>query len=106
MAPTVLTDRSSHQQLSQGSPIIAIEFWSFRCEGCRNVAPIVSRMAQELADRVDVYKVNVDENPRLTAQYAVPYVPYLVIAREGQTVASFGEAWTVDDVKQIVDGEI
>lgn len=92
------TDEQVESDLLESPVPTAIEFWSFRCEACRKMAPIVSHMAKALQGKLIVLKVNVDENPRLVAKYAVSMVPYLLVLRNGHPIASFAEEWSLQQV--------
>jgi thioredoxin 1 len=102
MKPQVLTDQQLESETLRDSLPVAIEFWSLRCEACRKVAPVVSRIAEVFAGRLKVFKVNVDENPRLAAAFAVPFVPCLLLLEGGTVVASLAETWAVEDVENFL----
>lgn len=102
MKPLPLTDQQFQSKPLEDSLPIAIEFWSLRCEACRKMAPVVSRIAEVLEGRLKVFKVNVDENPRLAAAFAVPFVPYLLFLKGGRVAASLAETWTLEEVEQFV----
>lgn len=102
--PVPLTDQSRSLLAPSNKAPLAIEFWSFRCEACRKTAPVVSQIATAMAGKLTVYKVNADENPRLVAEYNVPFVPYLVI-QDGKGVTAFAEEWTLEQVQAALNGK-
>ncbi|MFC2070306.1 thioredoxin family protein [Chloroflexota bacterium] len=103
LEPIPLTDQQYQSVISEESLTTAIEFWSFRCEACRKMAPVVSQIAATFHDKLKVYKVDVDENPRVVSEYAVPLVPYLLILKEGRPIISFAEEWSLDQISRLPD---
>ena len=88
--PVVVTDATFEQQVLRSTEPVLIDFWAPWCGPCRLVGPIVERLAGEMAGRLRVAKVNVDENPRLSDQFSVQGIPTMMIFKGGQMV----DRWT------------
>jgi thioredoxin 1 len=71
--------------LNSPRPVI-VEYWAPWCGPCRQVSPVLDAIAAEHAGRVDLVKVNVDENPRTAAAYGVLLVPTLSVFSGGKVV--------------------
>lgn len=65
---------------------VLVDLWAPWCGPCRVVAPAVERAATELAGRLKVVKVNVDEAPGLSARFSARAIPTLLVLRDGQVV--------------------
>ncbi|MEA2247008.1 MAG: thioredoxin 2 [Solirubrobacteraceae bacterium] len=65
---------------------VLVDFWAPWCGPCRMVSPVVERLATELAGRLKVVKLNVDEAPEISARYQVQGIPLLVLHRDGREI--------------------
>lgn len=71
--------------LQSGTPVL-VDFWAPWCGPCKALAPTLDAVSQELAGKVKVVKVNVDENQQLAVRYQVQSIPTLIIFKGGQQV--------------------
>lgn len=65
---------------------VLVDLWAPWCGPCRTVAPGVERAATELAGRLKVVKVNVDQAPGVSARFGVQGIPTLLVLRDGEPV--------------------
>lgn len=80
-----LTDSNFDQIISRNS-LVLVDFYADWCMPCRMMAPIVEELAEELAGKVLVGKINVDENPDTADRFQVFSIPTLVIIKSGREV--------------------
>lgn len=78
--------------------LAVIEFWSFRCEGCRFVATVMSELAMRHGDRLKVFKVSVDNAPRLSTLFGASMVPSALLLKDGEAVGWLREHWSAAEV--------
>jgi thioredoxin 2 len=79
------TEASFGDESTTSVPVI-VDLWAPRCGPCRAVAPVLGRLASERAGRLKVIKVNVDEEPALSARFGAQSIPLLVLLRDGREV--------------------
>lgn len=67
-------------------PLVVVDLWAPWCGPCRMIAPTLETLSRELAGRVKIVKVNVDDSPRTATQYKAQSIPMLLIMDGGQVV--------------------
>jgi thioredoxin 1 len=71
--------------LKSGKPVV-VDYWAEWCGPCKMIAPVLEAIAAEHGDKIDVVKLNVDENPEVTQKYAILNIPTLGVFRNGEVV--------------------
>jgi thioredoxin 1 len=83
-----VTDQSFAADVLAGDLPVLVEFWATWCGPCRMLAPVLSELAAEHADRWRVVKLDIDVNPVTVRDYAVMGAPTMILFRGGEPVAS------------------
>lgn len=73
---------------NQSAVPVLVDLWAPWCPPCRQVSPALEQLAADLAGRLKLVKVNIDDAPRIAQRFAVRAVPTLLILRDGRLVAS------------------
>ena len=82
----IVTDETFDREVLQSPRPVIVEYWAQWCGPCRQVAPVLEAIASEHAGRVDVVKLNTDENPATTQRYQVLAIPTVAVFSGGQVV--------------------
>ncbi len=61
-----------------------VDFWAPWCGPCRAIAPVLEDLAKDYMGKVNIVKVNVDENPKTAQEYSVRSIPMLMLIEKGE----------------------
>jgi thioredoxin 2 len=84
--PVIVTDSNFASVIERSSLPVLLDLWAPWCGPCRALSPIIEQLATELAGKVKVGKLNVDENPVIASRFRISSIPTLLILKNGQVV--------------------
>lgn len=84
--PLTFTDSNFKSEVLDSDKLSMIDFWAEWCGPCRAIGPVVEELSQEYDGKVNIGKVNVDENPELSVQYGITSIPAILFVKDGKVV--------------------
>ncbi|MBS3969301.1 MAG: thiol reductase thioredoxin [Clostridia bacterium] len=86
-------------QVLSSSELVLVDFWSPKCEPCKELMPEIEALAEKYGDKMKFGKVDVSQNRRLSIGQKVLGLPTIVFYRNGEKVAEMSKDFTAEDVE-------
>ena len=81
----VVTDSTFDDFLNSGSPLV-VDFWAEWCGPCKMIAPIIEELAEEYTGKVNIGKIDVDDNNEISTRFGIRNIPTILFFKNGQLV--------------------
>ena len=81
-----IATNTSFDELLQSEKLVIVDFWATWCGPCRMLSPLLDEVEEEMADKITVVKVNVDDADEIAMRYRIMSIPTLLFFKNGQVV--------------------
>jgi thioredoxin 1 len=86
MATSHITDQTFQKEVLEAVVPVLVDFWAPWCGPCKMAEPALEELSTEYADKLQIVKMNVDENPQIPGQLGVMSIPTTILFKSGQEV--------------------
>lgn len=101
-----LTNENFEKEVISSKKTILVDFWASWCGPCQMISPIVEEISNELSERIEVGKLNVDEQPEIAIKYDVMSIPTLIMFKDGKVVNTIIGYHSKDEILDFINSRI
>ena len=105
-AIVTLTDATFDESIGAAEVPVIVDFWAEWCGPCKMIAPVLEDIAKEHPDRLQVAKLNVDDNPNVARRFDVMSIPTLLVFADGavkrRLVGAKGKAQLLEELSEFI----
>lgn len=100
-----ITIENIQQELLEASKhkLVLIDFWADWCEPCKQLMPVLEKLAFEFADNLVLAKINCDEQQQIAMQFGVKSLPTVVVFKDGQPIDGFAGVQSESEIRSLLD---
>ena len=81
-----LTDNNFQKEVLDSDKLTVIDFWAEWCGPCRAIGPVIEELSKEYEGKVNIGKLNVDHNPKVSMDYNITSIPAILFIKNGEVV--------------------
>ena len=100
------SDASFDSDVLKSSKPVLVDYWAEWCGPCKMIAPILDEVSKDYGDRLQIAKMNVDENRDVPAKFGIRAIPTLMLFKNGQSAATKVGAVNKGQLISFIDGSL
>ncbi|GAA0845565.1 MAG: thioredoxin TrxA [Cupriavidus sp.] len=101
-----VSDASFDTDVLKSDKPVLLDFWAEWCGPCKMIAPILDEVAKDYGDRVQIAKINVDENQQVPAKFGIRGIPTLILFKNGEVAAQKVGALSKKQLTEFLDTQV
>ena len=106
MATRSVTDQSFQADVLDADRPVLVDFWAEWCGPCRMIAPALEEISGALGEKLDIVKINIDENPETPGKYGVRGIPTMLLFKNGEVAAQKVGAAPRSQIQQWIEAQL
>ena len=106
MSVKSIKEKEFESEVINSDKPVLIDFWAPWCGPCKEIAPILEEIADEMQDTIKVVKINIDENPNIPNKYGIQSIPTMIIFKKGQPISTKIGAAIKSEVKTWIETSV
>ena len=97
------SDAAFDADVLQNNKAVLLDFWAEWCGPCKMIAPLLDEVADKYEEKLDVVKLNVDENPNTAQKFGIRSIPTLILFKDGAVQAQIMGAMPKSQLEEFLD---
>ena len=106
MAVMQLNDQNFKKEVLECRLPVIVDFWASWCGPCKKITPIIEELSSEYSAKIRIGKINVEDNPQITAFYGVMSIPAIIFFKDGRVLCQCTGALSKADLKKKIEEEL
>lgn len=99
----IITDANFNVEVLQAPLPVLVDFWAEWCGPCRMLGPVIERIAEANVGRIQIGKMNVDENPQTPQKYGIQGIPTIIFFKNGEVAKQIVGYQAQEKIQKIID---
>jgi thioredoxin 1 len=101
-----ISDASFESDVLKSDKPVLVDYWAEWCGPCKMIAPILDEVSQSYRDKLQIAKMNVDENREVPAKFGIRGIPTLMLFKDGQVAATKVGAMSKAQLTAFIDQQL
>tara|TARA_B110000483_G_scaffold241961_1_gene326335 strand:- start:5569 stop:5889 length:321 start_codon:yes stop_codon:yes gene_type:complete len=101
-----INDSEFKTEVIDSSKPVIVDFWAEWCGPCKTLGPILEKLSDDFHDKVEIKKINIDENPEAPANFGIRSIPTMILFKDGKIVDSKIGVSGEQDIKNWIASKI
>lgn len=101
-----IEDNQFEDKVINSQEIILCDFWAEWCGPCKQISPVLEELAVDLEDKLQVVKINIDQNPEIPSKYGIMSIPTLLLFKRGKVIGTQIGLQSKDELKNWINEKI